>query len=57
MKNWLMSKMRKLWDWADTMMTKLKERVAKILEQSMDIIMNFFDVEVNVKVKTTVRMM
>ena len=57
MKNWLMSKMRKLWDWADTMMTKLKERVAKILEQSMDVIMNFFDVEVNVKVKTTVRMM
>jgi hypothetical protein len=56
MKDWLMSKMTKLWDWAATMMTKLKERVIKILEQSVDVIMNFFDVEVNVRVKTTVRM-
>jgi len=57
MKNWFMSKVRKLWDWATKMMARLKKRVAKILRQSMDVVMNFFDVEVYVKVKTTVRMM
>ena len=56
MKNWFMSKVRKLWDWATSMLDRLKKRVTKILQQSTDVIMNFFDVEVNVKVRTTVKL-
>ena len=56
MKDWLVSKITQAWAWAGMMMTKLKKRVVEILQKSMDVIMNFFDVEVYVKVKTTVKM-
>ena len=55
MKDWFVSKLKQLWHWFGVTMAKLKERVVKILQQSMDVIMNFFDVEVNVRVNTTVR--
>ena len=57
MKDWLVSKITQAWAWAGMMMAKLKKRVVEILQKSMDVIMNFFDVEVYVKVKTTVKMM
>ena len=56
MKDWLVSKITQAWAWAGMMMTKLKKRVVEILQKSMDVIMNFFDVEVYVRVKTTVKM-
>ena len=54
---WFKDKMKKLWDWAVAQFVKLKETVVELFEEGIDKVLNFFELQPVVKVKTTINLM
>ena len=54
---WFKNKMKKLWDWATAQFVKLKETVVELFEEGIDKVLNFFELQPVVKVKTTINLM
>ena len=54
---WFKDKMKKLWDWAVAQFVKLKETVVELFEEGIDKVLDFFEFQPVVKVKTTINLM
>ena len=54
---WFKEKMKKLWDWLVEKFVKLKETIVELFKEGVDKVLNFFEYQPTVRVKTTIKLM
>ena len=54
---WFKEKMKKLWDWLVEKFVKLKETIVELFKEGVDKVLNFFEYQPTVRVKTIISLM
>ena len=54
--DWFKNKIKAIWNWLMVEITKLKNYVGELIQDGIEDVMNFFEMDVSVRMNTNIRL-